>query len=60
MMVYERISTPEASARLRALASTLVLKAMMMPFDASASMTSVSLTGPVAEWMSRSFTCGDG
>lgn len=29
--------------------STRVLKATMIPFDASASMTSLSLTGPVAE-----------
>ena len=50
------MSTPVASARLRAEGSVLVLKAMMMPFDASASMTSESLTGPVAAWMTLTLT----
>ena len=50
------MSTPVASARLRAEGSVRVLKAMMMPFDASASMTSESLTGPVAAWMTLTLT----
>ena len=51
MTLYSRMATPFGSAARRASASVLTLKAMIIAFEATARLTSLTLTLPRPAWM---------